>query len=98
MAHLLALTAQPGSPTAQAIAATAQVRRRKWKLLMSRFRYRTTCSPLLYYEYRPVSEFLSFEDTEYKDQSQVLKLRSHYYPGPGEERIKKVKIPVTLSV
>jgi hypothetical protein len=44
MAHLLALTAQPGSPTAQAIAATAQVQRRKWKLLMSRFRYRTACS------------------------------------------------------
>ncbi|CAM6002059.1 unnamed protein product [Sphagnum balticum] len=43
MAHLLGLTAQPGSPTAQAIAATAQVQRRKWKLLMSRFRYRTTC-------------------------------------------------------
>ena len=31
------------SPTAQAIAATAQVQRRKWNSLMSRFRYRTTC-------------------------------------------------------
>jgi hypothetical protein len=36
-------SAQAGSPTAQAIAAIAQVQRRKWKMLMSRFRRRTTC-------------------------------------------------------
>lgn len=36
----LSITSQPGSPTAQVIAATAQVRRRKWKLFTSRFRYR----------------------------------------------------------
>src|ERR1700722_20067193 len=39
---LLSLT-QVGSPTAQAMAATAQVQRRKWKMLMSRFRRRITC-------------------------------------------------------
>jgi hypothetical protein len=35
--------AQVGSPTAQAIAATAQVQRRNWKMLMSRFRLRINC-------------------------------------------------------
>ena len=33
--------ARPGSPTAQLKAATAQVQRQKWKLIMSRFRCRT---------------------------------------------------------
>lgn len=41
--HLLGRTAQPGSPTAQVIAATAQVQRWKWKLLTSRFRYQISC-------------------------------------------------------
>ena len=40
--HLLSL-AQVCSPTAQAIAATAQVQRRKWKMFMSRFRRRNHC-------------------------------------------------------
>jgi len=45
-AHLLGSLAQPGSGLAHPqlrLAAIAQVQRRKWKLLMSRFRYRTTC-------------------------------------------------------
>jgi hypothetical protein len=40
---LLLSLVQVGSPTAQAIAATAQVQRRKWKMLMSRFRLRIAC-------------------------------------------------------
>ncbi len=42
-ALLLGSLARSGSPTAQAIAVTAQVQRRKWKLLMLRFWYRITC-------------------------------------------------------
>jgi len=37
------MRAQAGSPTAQAKAATAQAQRRKWKMLMSRFRRRIGC-------------------------------------------------------
>jgi hypothetical protein len=39
----LSMRAQAGSPTAQAIAATAQGQRRKWKMLISRFRRRIPC-------------------------------------------------------